>query len=91
MQIPDITTLFLEVRLTLAEALSSLLKKGIKQGIWRSSPDTFYTAYFILDTIECAASRQVIDTTVSQTQLARLEEFLNARLRIENNNKVSRL
>ena len=80
MRVPDITALFLEVRRTLAEALSSLLIKGIEQRTWRFTGDTFHTAHFILDTIECAASRQAIDSTVSQAELAHLIEFLKASL-----------
>ena len=80
MRVPDITALFLAVRQTLAEALSSLLIKGIEQRTWRFTGDTFHTAHFILDTIECAASRQAIDSTVSQAELAHLIEFLKASL-----------
>ena len=88
MRVPDITALFLEVRRTLAEALSSLLIKGIEQRTWRFTGDTFHTAHFILDTIECAASRQAIDMTVSQAELAHLIEFLKASLGAGNNHKI---
>jgi AcrR family transcriptional regulator len=84
MRMPDIAKLFLEVRRSLAHALSALLEKGLTQGIWRPSGDPLHTANFILDTIECAADRQAIDTTESQTQLAYLEKFLIASLGAEN-------
>ncbi len=86
MRMPDIAELFLEVRRSLALALSSLLDEGITQGIWRPSGDTLHTAHFMLDTIECAAERQAIDKTDAQTQLAHLEVFISSSLGVSCNN-----
>ena len=86
MRMPDIAKQFLEVRRSLALALSSLLEKGIAQGIWRPSGDPLHTANFILDTIECAADRQAIDKPNALTQLAHLEVFLSSSLGISCNN-----
>lgn len=80
MRMPDIAELFLEVRHNLARALSLLLEKGIAEGIWKSAGDSFQTAQFILDTIECAADRQAIDSTDAQIQLAHLDVFLKSSL-----------
>lgn len=75
MRQPDIAALFLNIRTTLAEALASLIDRGIEDGCFHSTIKPIDTAHFTLDLIENASCRCVIDGTDSEKQQAALVEF----------------
>ena len=77
---PDIAALFLNVRRALAEAIASLIVRGIEDGCFRSDTTPVDTAHFMLDLIENASCRFVIDGNNQKRQQEVLVDFLLAAL-----------
>ena len=73
---PDIASMFLDIRKSLATALLLVISRGVEQEIYRASANTPETANFILDLIENAALRKLIEGENWEISLNELEEFI---------------
>ncbi|MDA7424067.1 TetR/AcrR family transcriptional regulator [Thalassococcus lentus] len=81
MREPDIAERFLQARSTLAEALTSLLFKGVESKDFGPSIVDTSTADLILDLIEGAAARGSIDASKPDMLMASIEAMVFAALR----------
>lgn len=82
MRRPDIAALFLGLRTTLADAMASLIGRGIQDGCFRPTATPIDTAHFILDLVENASCRLVIDGNDPKKQQEALVGFVLAALMI---------
>ena len=76
MRHPDIADLFLKSRNTLASSLAALITRGIQVGLYKPATSTEEAAKFILDLIENAAGRNIIDRGNPNHEKRQLETFV---------------
>lgn len=80
MRQPDIASRFVNARNSLAEALSSVISRGVQMKSFRPVLDNLAMAHLILDLIESSAARGVIDRIDAQTLTSNVEAFVFAAL-----------
>jgi len=73
---PDIAKMFLENQNALLDALAALLTRGVKEGCFRSLPDTREAASLILDAMEGKALRATLQTDGTTIDHAELWDFI---------------
>lgn len=79
---PDIAAMFMEGRNTLATALSSVIQRGVDERAFRAVVNTEDAAHLMLDLIESAIYRKIIDGECSSDLLDSLDAFLHYALAV---------
>ncbi|SNS73291.1 transcriptional repressor [Antarctobacter heliothermus] len=75
---PDIAKMFLENQNALLDALAALLTRGVKEGCFRSLPNTREAASLILDAMEGKALRATLQTNKTTIDHAELWNFIKS-------------
>ena len=75
---PDIAKMFLENQNALLDALAALLTRGVKEGCFRSLPDTREAASLVLDAMEGKALRATLQTNNTTIDHAELWDFIKS-------------
>ncbi len=75
---PDIAKMFLENQNALLDALAALLTRGVKEGCFRSLPNTREAASLILDAMEGKALRATLQTNETTIDHAELWDFIKS-------------
>ena len=78
---PDIGELFVANRAELVTALSSVVRRGITDGQFRTNPDPDETAHLIIELIEGSAYRAVLGEIAMPGILDGLKDFIMAAVR----------
>ena len=74
----EVADLFLKARIEMTDALVSLLKRGVGEGIFHTDAASTNTACFILDLIESTSFRVLVDFSDIEEIFQELETFISA-------------